>query len=46
MLLSIFLILAILWLLGLLNGIGGGAIHILIVVAVCVLVYDLIRRRM
>jgi hypothetical protein len=42
MLWTIFVILLILWLLGFTLHIGGGLIHILIVIAVVVLIYNLI----
>ncbi|HEY8699624.1 MAG TPA: lmo0937 family membrane protein [Arthrobacter sp.] len=45
MLLWIAIIIAVLWLLGLLTNIGGGLIHILLVVAVVVLVFHFIRGR-
>ncbi|HET8879607.1 MAG TPA: lmo0937 family membrane protein [Arthrobacter sp.] len=45
MLLWIAIILAVLWLLGLLGSIGGGFIHLLLVVAVIVLVFHFIRGR-
>lgn len=45
MLLWIAIILAVLWLLGLLGSIGGGFIHLLLVVAVVVLVFHFIRGR-
>ena len=40
-------ILVILWLLGFLSDVGGGLIHLLLVVALIVLIYDLLvgRRR-
>ena len=38
------LILALLWLVGFLYGIGGGAIHLLLVVLVVVLIVGLIQR--
>jgi hypothetical protein len=45
MLWTIFLILLILWLLGFFVGhVGGGLIHILLVIAIIVLVVQLIRR--
>lgn len=44
MLLLIALILAILWLLGFIGHIGGGFIHLLLIVALIVLIYDLITR--
>ena len=45
MLWTIFVILLILWLLGFTLHIGGGLIHILIVVAVIVLIFNLISGR-
>ena len=45
MLWTIFVILLILWLLGFSLHIGGGLIHILIVVAVVVLIFNLISGR-
>jgi len=46
MLWTIFLILLILWLLGFFVGhVGGGLIHILLVIAIIVLVVQLIRGR-
>jgi K+-transporting ATPase A subunit len=47
MLWTIIGILAILWLVGLLAHIGGGLIHLLLVVAVVVFIWDLLvgRRR-
>ena len=45
MLWTIFVILVILWLLGFTLHIGGGLIHILIVIAVIVLIYNLISGR-
>ena len=46
MLWTIFLILLVLWLLGLLSGYAfGGLIHILLVVALIVLVFNLIQGR-
>ncbi|MCB5281257.1 lmo0937 family membrane protein [Arthrobacter sp. EM1] len=45
MLLWIAIILAVLWLLGLLGSIGGGFIHLLLVVAVVVLVFHFVRGR-
>lgn len=45
MLLWIAIIIAILWLLGFIGGIGGGLIHILLVVAVIVLIFHFIRGR-
>lgn len=45
MLWTIFVILLILWLLGFSLHIGGGLIHILIVVAVVVLIINLVSGR-
>ena len=45
MLLWIAIILAVLWLLGLLANIGGGLIHLLLVIAVVVLIFHFIRGR-
>ena len=45
MLWTIFVILVVLWLLGFTLHIGGGLIHILIVIAVIVLIYNLITGR-
>ena len=42
---TIFAVLLILWLLGLLRHIGGSLIHLLIVVAVIALVIDLLSGR-
>ena len=41
----IAIIIAVLWLLGLLTNIGGGLIHILLVIAVVVLVFHFIQGR-
>jgi hypothetical protein len=45
MLWTIFVVLVILWLLGFTLHIGGGLIHILIVIAVIVLIFNLISGR-
>ncbi|MGB4593979.1 MAG: lmo0937 family membrane protein [Coriobacteriia bacterium] len=45
MLWTLFVILVILWLLGFSFSIGGGLIHILLVIAVIVLVYNLLTGR-
>ena len=47
MLWTIFVILLVLWLLGFISGIGGGSslIHLLLVVAVIVLIYNLFTGR-
>jgi hypothetical protein len=45
MLWTIFVVLVVLWLLGFTMHIGGGLIHILIVIAVIVLIINLISGR-
>lgn len=45
MLLTIAIILVILWLLGFTLNIGGGLVHLLIVIALIVFIYDMIARR-
>ncbi len=45
MLWTIFVILLVLWLLGFTMHIGGGLIHILIVIAIVVLIINLIQGR-
>lgn len=45
MLWTIFVILLILWLLGFSFSIGGGLIHILLVIALIVLIYNLVMGR-
>ena len=45
MLLIIAAILVVLWLLGFIGHIGGGLIHILLVIAVVVIIYHLVRGR-
>ena len=45
MLLWIAIIIAVLWLLGLLGNIGGGLIHILLVIAVVALIFHFVRGR-
>ncbi|UKA57699.1 lmo0937 family membrane protein [Arthrobacter sp. FW306-2-2C-D06B] len=45
MLLWIAIIIAVLWLLGFIGGLGGGLIHLLLVVAVVVLIFHFIRGR-
>jgi hypothetical protein len=45
MLWTIILILVVLWLLGFIGHIGGGLIHILLVVAVIVLIFNLLSGR-
>jgi hypothetical protein len=46
MLWTIFIILIALWLLGLIGGIGGQFIHLLLLVAGAVLIYNIIRNRL
>jgi hypothetical protein len=45
MLWTIVVILVVLWLLGLLGNIGGGLIHLLLVVALIVIVFNLLQGR-
>ena len=45
MLWTILVILLILWLLGFIGHVGGGFIHLLLVVAVIVLIYNLVTGR-
>lgn len=45
MLNAIIVILVILWLIGLLGHIAGSFIHLLLVVAVIVLIYDILAKR-
>lgn len=45
MLWTIFVILLVLWLLGFIAHVGGALIHLLLVIAVIVLIYNLIARR-
>lgn len=45
MLWTLLVILLVLWVLGLLFSIGGGLIHILLVIAVVVLIYQLLTGR-
>jgi hypothetical protein len=42
---TIVVILLALWILGLLSGIGGAIIHILLVIAVIVIVYRLVKGK-
>jgi hypothetical protein len=41
---AVVVVLVVLWLLGLIIHIGGGLIHLLLVVALIVLIYNLITR--
>jgi hypothetical protein len=45
MLWTILVILLVLWLLGLIGSVGGGFIHLLLVIAAIVLVYQLLTGR-
>ena len=45
MLWTIIVILLVLWLLGFISHVGGGLIHLLLVVAVIVLIYNLVTGR-
>jgi hypothetical protein len=45
MLLAIVIILGILWLLGFIGNVGGGLIHILLVVALIVFIYNMVSGR-
>lgn len=45
MLWAILVVLVVLWLLGLVSHVGGNLIHILLVVAVIVLIYNLVIGR-
>lgn len=45
MLWTIFAILIVLWLLGLIGNIGGALIHLLLVAAVVVLIFNFVGRR-
>jgi hypothetical protein len=45
MLWTVVLILVVLWILGLIGHIGGGLIHILLIVALVVFIYNLITSR-
>jgi hypothetical protein len=48
MLWTIVVVLVVLWLLGLIGNIGGGLVHILLVIAVLVIAYNFLsgRRRL
>lgn len=45
MIYTIVVILVVLWLIGLLGHIGGGLIHILIVIALIVFIYNMLTGR-
>jgi hypothetical protein len=42
---TIIVVLFVLWLLGFLTSVGGGLIHILLILAVIVLIYQLLTSR-
>ena len=42
---TVLVVLVVLWLIGLVANIGGGLIHLLLVIAVIILVYNLITGR-
>jgi len=45
MLYTVIVVLLVLWLLGLIGNIGGGLIHLLLVIAVVVFIYNMIAGR-
>lgn len=45
MLYTVVVVLIVLWLLGLIGNIGGGLVHILLVIAVIVLAYNFLTGR-
>lgn len=45
MLITIAIVLAALWLLGFIGNIGGGLIHLLLVVALIVFIYNMVAGR-
>jgi len=45
MLIVVAAIIALLWLLGFIGNIGGGFIHLLLIVALVIVIYDLLVRR-
>lgn len=45
MITTIAIVLFALWLLGFIGNIGGGLIHLLLVIGAIVLIYDLLTRR-
>jgi len=45
MLWTIIAVLVVLWLLGLIGGVGGGLIHLLLVIAAVILIFQLITGR-
>jgi hypothetical protein len=42
---TILVVLVVLWLIGFIAGIGGGLVHLLLVVAAIVLIYNLVAGR-
>ena len=45
MLLTIVIVLGLLWLVGLIANIGGGLIHLVLLIALVIFIYDLVSRR-
>lgn len=45
MLWTILIVLLVLWLLGFIGGVGGGLIHLLLVAALIVLIFNLVSGR-
>ncbi|MCI0419345.1 MAG: lmo0937 family membrane protein [Acidobacteria bacterium] len=45
MLWTIIMVLVVLWLLGLISGVGGSLIHLLLVIAAIVFIYNLLSGR-
>ena len=45
MLMTIAIILAVLWLLGFIGNVGGGLIHLLLVIALIVFIWDMLANR-
>jgi hypothetical protein len=45
MLMTVFIVLLVLWALGLVVHVGGGLINLILLVALVVLIYDLVTRR-
>jgi hypothetical protein len=42
---TILVVLVVLWLIGFIAGIGGGLVHLLLVVAAIILIYNLVAGR-
>jgi hypothetical protein len=45
MLITLGIIILVLWLLGFIGNVGGGLIHLLLLIGLIVLIYDLVTRR-